>query len=43
MNLLTIWNGNMPYVQNERYASSGDFVVIFFVRESIVSIISPFL
>ena len=36
-------NGNMSYVvQNERYASSGDFVVMFFARESIVSIISPF-
>ena len=30
-------------VQNERYASSGDFVVIFFATESIVSVISPFL
>ena len=44
MNLLTIRNGNMSYVvQNERYTSSGDFVVIFFARESIFSIISPFL
>ena len=44
MNLLTIRNGNTPYVvQNERYASSGDFVVIFFATESIVSVISPFL
>ena len=31
MNLLTIRNGNIPYVvQNERYASSGDFVLILF-------------
>ena len=44
MNLLTIRNGNMScVVQDERYASCGDFVVIFFARESIVTIISPFL
>ena len=44
MNLLTIRNGNIPYVvQNERYASSGVFVLIFFARESIVSVNSPFL
>ena len=44
MNLLTIRNGNTPYVvQNERYASSGDFVVLFFATESVVSVISPFL
>ena len=44
MNLLTIRNGNIPYiVQNERYASSGDFVIIFFARASIISDISPFL
>ena len=36
MNLLTIRNGNLPYVvQNERYASSA--------RVSIVSVNSPFL
>ena len=39
-----IQNGNIPYVvQNERYVSSGYFVLIFFARESIVSVISPFL
>ena len=44
MNLLTIWNGNIPYVvQNERYSSSGDYVLIFFARESILSLNSPFL
>ena len=44
MNLLTILNGNILYVvQNERYASSDDFVLIFFARESIVSVILPFL
>ena len=44
MNLLTIRNGNTPYVvQNERYGSSGDFVVLFFATESVVSVISPFL
>ena len=44
MNLLTIRNGNIPYVvQNERYSSSGDFVLIFFARESILSVNSPFL
>ena len=44
MILLTIRNGNIPYVvQNERYASYGDFVLIFFARESIVSVNSPFL
>ena len=41
MNLLTIRNGNLPYVvQNERYASS---VLISFARVSIVSVNSPFL
>ena len=29
--------------QNERYASSGDFVYIFFARASVVSVILPFL
>ena len=44
MILLTIRSGNIPYVvQNERYASSGDFVLIFFARESFVSVILPFL
>ena len=44
MNLLTIRNGNIPYVvQNERFSSSGDFVLIFFARESIASVNSPFL
>ena len=44
MNLLTIRNDNIPYVvQNERYSSSGDFVLIFFARESILSVNSPFL
>ena len=44
MNLLTIRNGNIPYVvQNERYSSSDDFVLIFFARESILSVNSPFL
>ena len=44
MNLLTIRNGNIPYVvQNERYSSSGDFVLIFFARESILSVNSSFL
>ena len=44
MNLLTIRNGNIPYVvQNERYSFSGDFVLFFFAKESIVSINSPFL
>ena len=34
INLLTIRNGNIPYVvQSERYASSGDFVLIFFARD----------
>ena len=43
-NLLTIRNGNLPYVvQNERYASSGVSVVIFFARVSIVSVNSPSL
>ena len=33
MNLLTIRNGNIPYVvQNKRYASSGDFVLILFAK-----------
>ena len=44
MNLLTIRNNNLPYVvQNERYASSGVSVLIFFARVSIVSVNSPFL
>ena len=44
MNLLTIRNGNIPYVvQNERYASSGGSVLICFARVSIVSVNSPFL
>ena len=44
MNLLTIRSDNIPYVvQNERYSSSGDFVFIFFARESIVSVDLPFL
>ena len=44
MNLLTIRNGNSSYfVQNERFASSGDFVYIFFSRASIVSVILLFL
>ena len=44
MNLLTIRNGNIPHVvQNERYSSSGDFVLILFARESILSVNSPFL
>ena len=37
MNLLTIRNGNTLYfVQNERYAPSGDFVYIFFPRASVI-------
>ena len=44
MNLQTIRNANIPYfVRNERYASSGDFVLSFFAREYIVSVNSPFL
>ena len=44
MNLLTIRNGNLPYVvQNERYASSGVSLLISFARVSIVSVNSPFL
>ena len=44
MNLLTIRNGNLPYVvQNERFASSGVSVLISFARVSIVSVNSPFL
>ena len=44
MDLLTIRNGNLPYVvQNERYASSGVSVLIFFARVSIVSVNSPSL
>ena len=39
MILLTIRNGNLPYVvQNERYASSGVSVSISFARVSIVSV-----
>ena len=44
MNLLTIRNGNLPYVnQNERYASSGVSVLISFAKVSIVSINLRFL
>ena len=44
MNLLTIRNGNLPYVvQNERYASSGVSVLISFARVSIVSVNASFL
>ena len=44
MNLLTIRNGNPPYVvQNERYASSRVSVLISFAAVSIVSENSPFL
>ena len=44
MNLFTIRNGNIPYVvQNERYLSSCDFMLIFFPRESILSVNSLFL
>ena len=44
LNLLTIRNGNLPYVvQNVRYASSGVSVLIPFARVSIVSVNSPFL
>ena len=44
MNLLTIWNVNLPcVVQNERYASSGVSVLIYFARVSIVSVNWPFL
>ena len=44
MDLLTIRDGNTSYfVQNERYAFSGDFVYIFFSRASIVSVMLPFL
>ena len=44
MNLLTKRNGKLPYVvQNERYASSGVSVLIFFASVSIVSVNSPFL
>ena len=43
-NLLTIRNGNLPYVvQNERYASSGASALIFFARVSIVSVNSQFI
>ena len=43
MNLLTIRNGNLPYVdQNERYASSGVSVLISFASVSIFSLNSPF-
>ena len=43
MNLLTIRNGNIPYfVHNERYASSGDLVLIFVARESIVVLFHRF-
>ena len=43
-NLITIRNGNLPYVvQNERYASSGVSVLISFARISIISLNSPFL
>ena len=44
LNLLTIRNGNLPYVvQNERYASSGVSVLIFFARVCIVSVNWSFL
>ena len=44
MNLLTIRNGNLPYiVQNEGYASSGVSVLLSFARVAIVSVSSPFL
>ena len=44
MNLLTIQNGNLPYiVQNERYASSGVSVLISFARVAIFSVNSAFL
>ena len=44
MNLLTIRNGNLPYVvQNERYASSGVSVLISFAKVSIVSANLAFL
>ena len=44
MNLLTIRNGNLPYVvQNEKNASSGVSVLISFARISIVSVNSPLL
>ena len=44
MNLPTILNGNISYFgQNERYASSGDFLYFFFARKSILSVILPFL
>ena len=44
MNLLTIRNGNLPYVvQNERYVSSGVSVLFFLARVTIVTVNSPFL
>ena len=44
MNLLTFRNGNSPFfVQNERLASSVDFVRIVCAKKYIVSLISPFL
>ena len=44
MNLLTIRNGNLPYVvQNERYVSSSVSALISFARVSIFSVNSPFL
>ena len=44
MHLLTIRNGNLPYVvQNKRYASSGVSVLNSFARVSIVSANSAFL
>ena len=44
MNLLSIRNGNLPYVvQDERYGSSGVSVLISFARVSIVSANSTFL
>ena len=43
-NLLTIRNGNLPYVvQHEKYASSGVSVLISFARVSFISVNSPFL
>ena len=44
MNLLTIRNGNLPYVvQNERCAYSGGSVLISFARVSIISVNLPLL
>ena len=44
MILLTNQDGNIPCIaQNERYAFSDDFVLIFFAKQSFVSVISLFL